>query len=120
MQSKLLLFAIEVGRPVEAPLNGAGLVIARREIDFIPTGIFERAKVARAGLVNSNALMRLRRRVIGFALALALLVCAGLTLLGVLLGLLGLLLGGLLRLLGLLVGLALIGPLTSTLITNRR
>ncbi len=86
VQAKLLLFTIEVGRPVEAPLDGARLVVAGCEIDLVSASVLERPKVARTCVVNRNALMRLRRQVIGLALALPCLVCAGLVLLGELLG----------------------------------
>ncbi len=93
VQAKLIFSAIEISRPIEPALNGLGLFIAGAEIDWVIADVFERAIVARSRFVNGNALVCLSRRVMGFALALALLVDAGLVLLGELLGLSGLLLG---------------------------
>jgi hypothetical protein len=93
MQAKLLFRTIKIRRPVEPTLNGLWLIVTGGEVDGVRALVLERTEVARARLVDRNALMRLGCGVMGFALALALLVCAGLVLLGGLLRLLGLLLG---------------------------
>ena len=93
VQTKRLFRTIKISRPVEAALNDPWLFIAAVEVDRVRALVLERTEVARARLVDGNALMRLGRRVMGLAFALTLLVGAGLGLLGGLLRLLGLLLG---------------------------
>lgn len=79
----VLLFAIMR----RCPRIFLGLEVAEIVIDFVVASVFKPTKQPRL-FVNFDATVRLRRIVMGLALALALLVCAGLVLLGGLLVLL--------------------------------
>ncbi len=93
VQAKLLLCTIKISRPVESALNDPWLFVTGGEVDRVRALVLERTEVARARLVDRNALMRLGGGVMGLALAFTGFVCAGLVLLGELLRLLRLLLG---------------------------
>ena len=77
VQAKLLFRTIKISRPVETALNDPWLFVTGGEVDRVRALVLERTEVARARLVDKNALIRLGCGVMGLSLALPLLVCAG-------------------------------------------